>query len=255
MLLLACAALPCLGCDVTIARGLSQHEAKAIGAALNQRGIAVNTTSDPSSESSFRLAIADNAVAQAVEALREHDAPATQTEATSEAVMPLIPTRTAERRAREAELARQLERALERMPGISRATVQLSLGAEASSLRVLGRPAEARNELATPPSASVALVHTQAALDLQPIRSWLAASVPGLTPARIAILEQQQPAPDATCAELSHIGDVTVTTASLTTLKLWLCTSLGVHILCALALLFVLHRRSSRSGRSTPPAG
>jgi type III secretory pathway lipoprotein EscJ len=84
-------------CDVTVARGLSAEEARAIGERLNRDGIAVSTARDPAARDRFELEVPGSAVAAAVQTLNdkrprapEHVAPA-----------PLIPTRAADQTARQ----------------------------------------------------------------------------------------------------------------------------------------------------------
>jgi hypothetical protein len=74
---------------------------------------------------------------------------------------------------------------------------------------------------------------------LQPL---LGAAIPGLSSSNIRVL--QTPARvEPACADLGHIGPLTVTRASLPNLKLWFAASLVLHMVGSLALLLVVQRK------------
>jgi len=234
------ALLACAACDVTIATGLSDAEARELSAALNREGIAVTTEREGYTEPRYQLSIAPGAVPRAVTALRA--GPAAMRDA-AEPAMPLLPTRSAERAADARARAQQLTRALEQLPGVRKAAVQVQLQEGAPGLRDLLRPSAGASA-----SAHIALVRAaDARLDADHVRALAASLVPGLAPSAVQLNEQPEAVGCAPCAELSHLGDVTLTRASLGTLKLWLGASLLAHMLTASTLLVLLHRRRSRA--------
>ncbi|MET0390380.1 MAG: hypothetical protein ABW321_30690 [Polyangiales bacterium] len=222
---------------MAIARGLSRGEAQHLSAVLNRHGVASSVVADGVSEHGFQLEIAESAVAGAIEALRELPAE-TPGPAACEPSPALLPTPQAERALREHTLNARLQTALERAPGVERATVRVSLPAPESALDDLLEPTEAA------PSVSVTVVRAPGeTLDVTPLRALVAAAVPGVTAAGVELLEQASVVHDTPCAALSHVGPVTVTADSLGTLKRWLAASLLLHALCGLALLALLRRQ------------
>jgi type III secretory pathway lipoprotein EscJ len=191
------------------------------------------------SEPKFEVTVTPSAVPRAVAALRavgpEHTA--------AERELPLIPTPNAEREAQERALQRRLIEALQDLPGVRHATVQIHLGDGSSGLSELLNPRQAAAA-----TASIALVRAaRSPLDLDHVRQLAAHLVPGLVPSAVALSDRPEAVGCGPCAELSHLGEVTVTSTSMGTLKLWLGASLLAHMLSAIALLIVLQRRRPRS--------
>jgi len=223
-------------CDVTLVRGLTSHEAEELSSRLQSQGVAVNLTQDATSERLYQLDVADGAVAHAVEVLGPTSA---QKAPTRSAARPLIPTPDAERREHEALLIARITEALQKFPGIRHASVELALPSPSVALSdLLHAPVH------TPPSVQVTLVLSpgQASLAGQ-VSTLVPTWVPELAGAAINVNETEA-GPLTDCAALSHIGPLTVTSASLPTLRGWLTASLLLHMLTALALLALLRRRS-----------
>jgi type III secretory pathway lipoprotein EscJ len=222
-------------CDVTIALDLPRAEAELWKEALNRRGIAVSVLPSSGGEPDHvELSIADTAVARAVQVLRERTIPKAEAE---EPALALIPTRQAQQKARERAISTQIARALEQKPGVVRADVSVQLSPPEESLGGLLQAKSA-------PSALVLIVRApDAALDEQQLQALVELSVPGLERSKIVWSEHIADRPNTNCAELSHVGALTVTSASASTLKRWFGASLCVHMLMAAALLYVLHRK------------
>lgn len=223
---------------MTLARGLSEADAQEISAELNRRGVAVSRRPEGTS-GRYTLQISQSAVPLAWQALDERRrapaAPSAQRSAS-----PLVPTREAERRAREHAASAQLSHALEGLPGVHSAQVVLALPRAQNQLDDLLEPASA-----PPAQALVSLSHDAAATPPSEasVRALVKAVAPGISDAAIRVDTQARAATPVVCAELSQLGPLTVTSASVHTLKLWIVISLGVHMLCSLALLFMLQRR------------
>ena len=230
---------------MTLARGLSDAEARALSATLNREGIAVSTEREGYADAHFEVTVTPSAVPRAVAALRAAQPAATP----AEHDLPLLPTRSAERESRERALQKRLGEALLTLPGVRRASVQVHLGDSSSELLELlrpGRPAAA--------TASIALVHdAEHPLDHEHVRQLAARLVPGLAADAVQLSDQPEAGGCGPCAELSHLGEVTVTSTSMSTLKLWLGASLLAHMLTAITLLILLQRRRARASAATAP--
>jgi len=234
---LSLSALACAlcACDVTIARDLPRAEADVWKEALNRRGIAVSVSPSLAGEPDHvELSIADTAVARAVQVLRERSIPKAEAE---EQPLALIPTRQAQQKARARALSTQIARTLEQKPGVVRADVSVQLPVPDESLGDLLQAKAA-------PSALVSIVRApDAVLDEPQLQALVELAVPGLERSKIMWTEHIADRPSASCTELSHVGALTVTHESMSTLKLWFSVSLCVHMLMAAAVLYILHRR------------
>ena len=220
---------------MTLAHGLSDREAKDLSIALNRRGVAVTQSADGASDR-YAIQVAQSAVPLAWDAARTQCS-AKQTPPAAAAA--LLSTREAELRAEEHRLETSVRGAIEALPHVQSAAVMITLARTESKLSELLKP---------PPSAAaravVSLVCAKpgcpGAAQLAPL---LSAAVPGLSAGNIRILQQTQTEPVESCAELGHVGPLTVTRESLPTLKLWFGVSLIVHMLGSVALLLVVQRR------------
>jgi type III secretory pathway lipoprotein EscJ len=220
--------------DVTLARGLSDRDATELSAELNRRGIAVTQHEDGENDR-YALRVAESAVPAAWEAhtpqCRAEQAPASSA---------LLAMREVALREREHDLEARLQAAIHQLPNVRSATVLITLARPDTQLADLLHPTTV-----AAPRALVSLVCGRAGAcqsqeQLQPL---LMAAIPGLNAKNIRVLTQIENVPEVACAELGHIGPLTVTRASLPTLKLWFAASLVLHMLGALALLFLAQRK------------
>lgn len=221
---------------------MSAEEARTLGQRLNRDGIAVSTARDPAAHDRFQLEVSESAVAAAVQTLKE-DQPK-PVEPASQA--PLIPTRTAELRAREDALRLQLTAAIEHLRGVHAAAVQVLLPAPSNALDRLGHAASATRPIVS----AVVLRDAGSAPVLARAREIIAASMPGIDANAIKVMESERTGAARDCAPLAHIGPVTLTTTSLATLRAWLAASALINMLCGIALLVLLRRnRQARAAR------
>lgn len=222
---------------MTVARGLSAHEAQAMSARLNQSGIAVTKAADGAHRDLFQLEIADHAVASAVEVLSPRPEALLAAPAQQEP-LPLVPTQAAEERAREAALDARLRALIRGLPGVVDAAVQTSSSTPRSTLEDLERAAP-RPEL----RANVQLIREAEAPALsERVRELLANETAGLPAAAIHVAERTLPKDTTGCATLVHLGPITLTIDSLSTLRMWLIGSALVHMASAIALLVIVRR-------------
>ena len=225
---------------------MSADEARALGQRLNRDGIAVSTARDPAARDRYQLEVSESAVAAAVQTLEE-DRPRSA-EPVAEA--PLIPTRAAELRAREDALRLQLTAAIEHLPGVHAAAVQVMLPAPSSALDKLGRAAVS----ARPTASAVVLRDPGSAPIAARTRDLIAANMPGVDANAIKVLESERTGAARECAPLAHIGPVTLTTTSMATLRAWLAASALINMLCGIALLVLLRRnRQQRAAKAARP--
>ena len=200
----------------------------------------MSTEREGHADAHFQVAVTPSAVPRAVAALRA--AAPTQSPAPKRE-LPLVPTRSQERASEELALQERLQRALLELPGVRHAAVQVHLGEATTSLSELLHPGQ-------PPAATASIALTRDArspLDREHVRQLALRSVPGLSANALQLSDQAEAGSCTPCAELSHLGEVTLTSTSLSTLKLWLGASLLAHMLSAIALLILLQRRRARA--------
>jgi type III secretory pathway lipoprotein EscJ len=229
--------------DVTLARGLSQTEARELAERLNRSGVAVSTVADGGG-GRLALQAAPDEVPRVVQTLaRQREPAAPEPSATA-----LLPTQEAAVCAREASLARQLRTAILALPNVESADIVLTLPRVEHSLQHLLQPAPER-----PARAAVSLTYNPRvpAPDLERIRTLIVATIPGIAAPALHIEMQPSASDEPRCAELTRLGPLTLTRQSLSVVKLWLVASLLVHMLCASALIFILQRR--RRGAAGSP--
>jgi type III secretion protein J len=241
-----------VGCDVTLARGLRAEEADQISARLNQRGIAATKLDEGAGKPSYRIEIGANSVEAALGALASGSPAWSRDDTTSPADdAPLVPTKSDQQLRSGRALGRDLARSIELLPGVLRARVHVSFPSPNLTLEDPAGPAQPA------PSVSVLLLLTAAArsgaLDDQ-VRTLIAGAVPGVAASAIAVVESVQGGGAAvSCAELARIGPISVTRASETTLRAWLALALGLNMLLAAAVLFVLTRARRKPALQAPP--
>jgi type III secretory pathway lipoprotein EscJ len=239
--------LALVGCDVTLARGLPEHDAALIGAELNRHGIASNRIEETGQSGRARIDIAASEVPDAFAALRDPaplwSKPAADDLAPS-ADLPLIATKRAERQRASDELGRRLASALESLPGVNRARVTIALPLSSDRLDDLTGVAAIPT-----PHASVLLVSAPDASGLrQRARELVAAAVPGLPAQEVEVIQQPLAAEEHGCSGLARLGPITLARASLPVFKLWVALSLSLHAALAATLLIVMARK-----RRPPP--
>ena len=221
---------------MTLARGLSEREARDLGAELNRRGVAATQRSDGAS-GRYAIQISESAVPQAWEAVR---AQCTRAHAPPPAAAALLSTREAELRAEEQRLEARVAAAIEALPHVESAAVLITLARQDNNLSDLRRA-----PTGSAPRAVVSLVCDArgACPSADHLRALLSAAVPRLLANNIKILQELSATTEEPCAELGHVGPLTVTRKTLPTLKLWFAASLIVHMLGSLALLLMVQRK------------
>jgi len=234
----------CACSDVTLARGLSEREAKDLSAELNRRGVASTQRADGASDR-YAIQVTQSAVAEAWEAVR---AECSRAHSPPPAAAALLSTREAELRAEEQRLEAQLGSAIEALPRVHSAAVLITLARRDNNLSDLRRAPTGNASRAV---VSLVCEARGGCPSSEHVRGLISAAVPGLPSSSIRILQELKAHTDQACAELGHVGPLTVTRASLPTLKLWFAASLIVHMLGSVALLAMVQRkrRCAKPGR------
>jgi type III secretory pathway lipoprotein EscJ len=213
---------------------------------LNRHGIAANIAVDADGA---RLDLADTSVARAVAALCPRAARSLETPHASTETA-LLPTHAAESQARAQRIEQHLKQRIEQLPGVQTASVLVALPPTQNRLRDLLEPAESAR-----PSVTVSLLRSKGAAASATlagqVRTAALNAMPDTPSNHVEVTVHEQVAPDACepCAALAHIGAVTVTDDSIVTLKVWLASSLVLHMLGASALLLLALQRRRANQR------
>lgn len=227
-----------LGCDVVLARGLSEERASTLAAALDRQGVAARAVREPSARA-MRLEVAREAVPAAVTILVQEDR-GEASQPPAEVEPSWLETRSQERMRRGRELAAELARTLERMPDVVEARVHIQLPAASAGLP----------EAQLAPAASALILRTQAASShAAAARLLIAGAVPGLAPETVRVIETVRPAKVARPPQFAHVGPFAVASSSATGVRAGMIASLLLHmILASLLLAPALRRLWSRRG-------
>jgi type III secretion protein J len=239
---LAIAALLLLsGCAVPIAAGLDETDANRVVVALEDNGVAAHKEPDPTLENHWRVTVARDDASAATAVLTRESLPAPVTPGVLDTVGKgsLVPSRAAEHARLIAGTAGDLERSLRAVDGMLSVRVHVAvphpdpLGGE--------RPPAG-------PTASVLLRHRGATppIAIADVQRLVAGAVPGLEPARVSVVATPVPAPGRPPErELSRLGPVTVTRASMLPLRLVIGAAALLNVVL-LGLVAVLWQRTKR---------
>ncbi len=230
-----------LGCDATLASGLSEDEANQIVVALHGQGIgASKELSDGNGEDAlFVVRVPPEEVAPSLELMRaeslpRHDEPGLH-EVFGEGG--LVPTATEERARYVAAIGGELASSLESIDGILDARVHVAIP---DTRRV------ALDEQRPRPRASVLVRYRGSSdeLDEDAVRVLVAGAVQRMQREDVAVITvRAPPAPERREANLVALGPVTVTRGTATALKLLLAAAFGLNVVLAIALVVVWRRR------------
>jgi type III secretion protein J len=238
-------ALALVACNVPVAAGLEEADASQAVVALERSGVASEKERDPEKEGAFRVLVGRDDAASALAVLAAEGLPPRPAPGVLEALGKgsVVPSRLAEHARLVTGTSGDLERSLKALDGVVSARVHLAvpprdplaLGDEprAASASVL-----IRHRSATPPLA---------ASDVQRL---VAGAVPGLHAEQVSVVMTPAPAaarpPDR---ELSRVGPLTVTRASMSPLRgiVAVAVLLNAALLGAVLLLFSRLRRAEQA--------
>lgn len=239
-----------MGCTREVAAGLDEPDANRGVVALARAGVDAEKEVDPTSEGRFRLVVGRDEATLAISVLAGEEIPRPKAPAVAQGSS-LVTSPEADRAARIAATAAQLERSLASIDGVHDARVHLDVPV----VDPLGA-ALAGDGKSLHPTASVLLRHRGAASPIADaeIKKLVAGAVSGLAPADVAVVVVPiAAAAKAGDREIAHVGPIAVTRGSLGTLKLVLAGSLGLLLLLSVAVL-TLAGRLRRSREAPEPA-
>lgn len=239
------------GCTREVAAGLDEPDANRAVVALAKAGVEADKEADPAAEGRFRLVVGRDEATVAIAVLAGEEIPRPKPPVA--AASPLVTSPEADRAARVAATASQLERSLASIDGVHDARVHLDVPATDPLGAALAGDAKLPR-----PTASVLLRHrgAQSPVAEAEVRRLVSGAVSGLAATDVAVvMVPVSAAPRAGDRELAHVGPIAVTRGSLGTLKVTLAGALGLVSVLSLAVLVLASRlRRARDGGGQPGA-
>lgn len=238
-------ALSTVGCAVPVASGLDESDANRVVVALEESGIAADKEADPTSEGHWRITVARDDASGAASILEQESLPGPRSPGVLDTLgeSSLVPSRTAEHAKLVVGTAGDLERSLRAVDGVIGARVHLAVPSQAP-FEGGEKPEQAtasvliRHRGATPPMAA------------RDVQNLVAGAVTGLAPEKVSVVQTPVVLPPRTHEkELSRLGPITVTRASLNPLRI----GVGIVLLVNLVLIGLLLALWAR-GRRTQAA-
>lgn len=242
------------GCEATIESELSEPQANQVVVALHERNIAADKEREEGTgdEARYRVVVASADVGPALGVLRAAELPRREEPGLTEVFGEggLVPTATEERARYVAALSGELSRSIEAIDGVLDARVHLALPDKREI---------ALDEKPPRPRASVLVKHRpgRPAYEETSLRALVAGAVEGMREQDVAIVAvagEPEPATQ-TAASLMHVGPIAVTRGSAPALKIVLGVAFGLHVVLALALVYVLMRRRRAEESPAPAVG
>lgn len=236
-------ALALVGCQAELAAGLSENDANAMIVALDRAGIGASKESEAGSDPPlYVVRVGPDDVADALAVVRAEGLPRAIEPGVAEVFGEgsLVPTPTEERARFVAATSGEIARSIESIEGVLDARVHIALPDTSSLSFDAPRP---------PPRASVLIRYRGdlAPYDESAIRRLVAGAVDGLDEASIAVVGVATPAAPPVSERMSHLGPISVTRGSATTLKLVLGGLLALNLVLAAALGVVTTRRRQKA--------
>lgn len=220
------------GCAVPIVNGADEADANRVVVALEENGIAADKEADPAAEGRFRVLVARDDASGAAQVLKQESLPPPATKGVLEALGEggLVPSRSAEHAKLVAGTAGELERSLRAIDGVLSARVHLAVPARAAF----------EGEHKETATASVLIRHRGSTAPVAPkdVQQLVAGAVSGLAADKVSVVLTPAPAAQRPVErELSRLGPVTVTRASLTPLRLGVAGAALINLLLIGVLL------------------
>lgn len=232
-----------LGCSVPVAAALDETDANRVVVALEESGVSASKEPDPDAEGRWRVSVGREEASAAVAVMSRENLPPPNAPGVLDALGKgsIVPSRSAEQARLVAGTAGELEKSLRAVDGVLSARVHLAIPTS--------EPFARSDDKSEAPSASVLVRHRGAtppiaAADVQRL---VAGAVPGLDPARVAVVSTPTPLPGRLPErELSRFGPITVTRASMLSLRLVVGAAVVVNLLL-IALVLALWSRVRRA--------
>jgi type III secretion protein J len=244
---LALLAVGVAGCGLELEHNLDERQANGIVAVLEQAGVSADKAPEEGQADAYKIVVPRSEAGRAFALLEARDLPRRGQRGLSEtfAKDSLLPSPVEDRARFAAALGAELERTLERVPGVAAARVHLALPAEEP---LVGASAHGR------PTASVLLRAGAAPLGIGEldVKRLVAGAVPGLQAADVGVVvagAAVEPAPPP----FERVGPLKVARESRTLTATLATSALGIIVLLALGLAYTALRlgqlrRRARSG-------
>ncbi len=232
--LLALFALLATGCTREVAAGLEEADANRGVVALARAGVDAEKAADPAAEGRFKIVVGRDEATVAISVLAAEEIP--RHKAAASAPAGIVPSPEADRAARIASVAAQIEQSLGSIDGVHDARVHLDVP-NTDPLAVALNTAPEKAPHAT---ASVLIRHRSAnpPIQAEEVRKLVSGAISGLTPDSVAVVMVQVPQTMvAGDRELAHLGPIAVTRGSLPTLRAVLALALVLVAVLGASLL------------------
>jgi type III secretion protein J len=234
------------GCSAEIEHGLDERQANQIAALLDEHGVSADKARDDGNDA-WKIVVPRAELARSFELLEAYDLPRRDRRGMQETLADhgLIPSMGEEQARLESARAVELERTLERAPGVVSARVHLAL------------PDASRLDEHLPPRASVLLrTEGQAAIGEREVRALVAGATTGLAADAVSVVITAGRAPPE-ASPLEPVGPVRVARGEKSRVVAIAASGLALLLLLGAALLFTAFRLISLRGRtpesSAPP--
>ena len=228
------------GCGVELEHGLDERQANQVATVLETAGISADKLAEEGQSNTYKVVVSRAEAARAFQLLETHDLPRRGQKGLAEtfADPALLPSTVEERARYAAALGVDLERTLEKLPGVMAARVHLALPAEDPLLGGAGDGARVR------PTASVMVKASGLTISDNDLRRLVAGAVPSLQPADVSVVVAPL-APTSPTPSLDRFGPLRVAHESRTALATLATSGLVVILLLALAVAVTAFRLSS----------
>jgi type III secretion protein J len=241
------------GCGLELEHGLDERQANEIVAVLEQAGVAADKAPEEGQSDAYKIVVPRSEAGRAFALLEARDLPRRGQRGLAEtfAKDSLLPSPIEDRARWSAALAAELERTLQRVPGVAAARVHLALPPEEP---LVGASAHAR------PTASVLIRSGRGPVGIADadVKRLVAGAVPGLQSADVGVV-MAGAALEPAVPPFERVGPLRVARESRTLTATLATSALGLIVLLALGLAYTAMRlgqlrRRSRAGAPEPPA-
>ncbi|GAC1546632.1 MAG: hypothetical protein NVS3B10_10590 [Polyangiales bacterium] len=237
------------GCTREIAAGLDESEANRGVVALARSGIDAEKAADPTVEGHYRLVVSRDEATAAIAVLAGEELP--RVHAAPQKDASFVASAEADRAARIAATAAQVERTLGSIDGVLDARVLLDV----PSVDALSVALAPQGSTPIKASASVLIRHrgSNPPVPLDDVRRLVAGAVSGMAPGDVAVVLVAVPLPSISAdRQIAWLGPVGVARASMSTVRV---VAVGLFVLVAAlaALVFVLAVRLRRRAEPVEP--
>lgn len=236
---IAVSSLGLAGCSAELEHGLDEREANRIAALLDEHGVSADKARDDG-DAAWKIVVPRGELARSFALLESYDLPRRGRRGLEDALADhgLVPSLGEEQARLELARAGELERTLERVPGVISARVHLALPDPA-----------ALDDHAAPRAAVLLRTDGRPAIADDQVRALVAGAVSGLDAAQVSVVTAAGPAP-AQASATEPVGPVRVARGERGRVVAIAASGLALLLLLGAALLFTALRLVSLRGRT-----